>query len=75
MATPVFLPGEFPGQRNLACYSSWDPNELGPTEQLTLSLFISTPNSVQVGKIKCLWLIFKSPASIEMQVQFTKKIL
>ena len=32
--TPVFLPGEFHGQRSLAGYSPW-----GHKEQLTLSLF------------------------------------
>ena len=35
--TPVFLPGEFHGQRNLAGYSSWGCKELDMTEQLTLS--------------------------------------
>ena len=36
--TPVFLPGEFHGQRSLAGYSSWDGKELDMTKQLTLSL-------------------------------------
>ena len=36
--TPVFLPGEFHGQRNLAGYSPWGPKELDMTEQLTLSI-------------------------------------
>ena len=35
--TPVFLPGEFHGQRSLAGYSPWGRNELDTTEQLTLS--------------------------------------
>ena len=35
--TPVFLPGEFHGERSLAGYSSWDT-----TEQLTLSLASGT---------------------------------
>ena len=34
---PVFLPGEFHGQRTLVCYSSWDCRESDMTEQLTLS--------------------------------------
>ena len=34
--TPVFLPGEFHGQRNLAGYSSWGYKESDMTEQLTL---------------------------------------
>jgi len=29
---PVFLPGEFHGQRSLAGYSSWDCKELDTTE-------------------------------------------
>ena len=36
---PVFLPGEFYGQRNLAGYSPWDCKEWDTTEQLTLSLY------------------------------------
>ena len=31
---PVFLPGEFHGQRSLAGYSPWDWKELDTTEQL-----------------------------------------
>ena len=34
---PVFLPGEFHGQRNLAGYSPWGHKELDMTEQPTLS--------------------------------------
>ena len=38
MAThPVFLRGEFHGQRSLAGYSSWGRKELDTTERLTLS--------------------------------------
>ena len=36
--TPVFLPGEFLGQRSLAGYSPWGHQESDRTEQLTLSL-------------------------------------
>ena len=36
--TPVFLPGEFHGQRSLAGYSPLGHKELDMTEQLTLSL-------------------------------------
>ena len=35
--TPVFLPGEFHGQRSLAGYSPWGHKELDLTEWLTLS--------------------------------------
>ena len=31
-STPVFLPGESHGQRNLAGYSPWGPKELDSTE-------------------------------------------
>ena len=33
--TPVFLPGEFHGQRSLVGYSPWDYKELDTTEWLT----------------------------------------
>jgi len=32
-STPVFLPGEFHGQRSLAGYSPWGCKELDTTEQ------------------------------------------
>ena len=35
LTTPVFLPGEFHGQRSLAGYSPWDHKEVDTTEQLT----------------------------------------
>ena len=35
--TPVFLPGEFQGQRSLAGYSPWGRKESDTTEWLTLS--------------------------------------
>ena len=39
MATiPVFLPGEFHGQRSLAGYSPWGLKELDTTDRLTVSL-------------------------------------
>ena len=37
--TPVFLPGEFHGQRSLAGYRLWNLKELDTTEGLRLSLF------------------------------------
>ena len=36
--TPVFLPGESPGQRSLAGYSPWVRKESDTTKCLTLSL-------------------------------------
>ena len=37
VSTPVFLPGEFHGQRNLADYNPWGCKELDLTEQLAFS--------------------------------------
>ena len=36
---PVFVPGEFHGQRSLAGYSSWGHKELGMTEGQCLKQF------------------------------------
>ena len=43
--TPVFLPGEFHGQRSLVGYSPWGHKESNMTEQLTchFSAFQLTP--------------------------------
>ena len=37
--TPVFLPGEFHGQRSLVGYSPWGHKESETTEQLTFSFY------------------------------------
>ena len=37
MATPIFLPGEFHGQRSLVGYSPWGCRDSDMTEQLTLN--------------------------------------
>ena len=39
LPTPVFLPGEFCGQRSLVGYSPWCPKESDMTQQLTVSDF------------------------------------
>ena len=44
LPTPIFLPGEFYGQRSLEGYSSQDHKELDMTEQLTLHFFTSEYN-------------------------------
>ena len=45
MATfPVFLPGEFHGQRSLVGYTPWDGKESDTIKQLTLSLLFITFN-------------------------------
>ena len=41
LPTPVFLPGEFHGQRSLAGYSPWGCKELDMNERLTLLLSFS----------------------------------
>ena len=38
LPTPIFLPGEFHGQRSLAGYSPWGLKETDTTVQLTFSL-------------------------------------
>ena len=38
LPTPVFLPGEFYGQRSLVGYSPWSHKESDMTERLTLTL-------------------------------------
>ena len=40
LPTPVFLPGEFHGQRNLTGYSPWSHKESDTTEQLSLSILL-----------------------------------
>ena len=35
LSTPIFLPGEFHGQRSLGGYSPWSRKESGTTERLT----------------------------------------
>ena len=40
LPTPVFLPGEYHGQRNGGLYSRWGRKKLDKTEWLTLALFI-----------------------------------
>ena len=39
--TPVFLPGDFHGQRSLVGYSPWDQKGLDTSEQLSHSLSLS----------------------------------
>ena len=39
--TPVFLPGDFHGQRSLVGYSPWDQKGLDTFEQLSHSLSLS----------------------------------
>ena len=51
LPTPVFLPGEFHGQRSLAGYSPWGPKESDTTKWLTLLLI---PGKVcSLGQSSC----------------------
>ena len=59
MATPVFLPGKFHGQRSLAGYSSWGLEELDTTEWLstiTWKIFCNARKCRKKVSLKCLWL-------------------
>ena len=49
LPTPVFLPGEFHGQRGLAGYSSKGHKELDGTEQLTLSYWCECAKGADWG--------------------------
>jgi len=42
--TPVFLPGEFHGQRSLVGYSPWGRKELDMTEQLSMHAIMPPTN-------------------------------
>ena len=44
LSTPVFLPGDFHGQRGLLGYSPWGHKELDRTKQLIFSLFFTLRN-------------------------------
>ena len=47
--TPVFLPGEFHGERSLDGYSPWDHQELDTPERLTLPLpWLFLPSSYYI---------------------------
>ena len=65
--TPVFLPGEFHGQKSLVGDSPWDCKESDRTEWLTLSLSQSMPcgsllTAPQVGGTGSLWV--STPAHV-----------
>ena len=61
--TPVFLPGEFHGQRNQAGYSPWGHKELDTTERLKLSLFTAFP------LVNC-WFVFLFALKLNSTVNF-----
>ena len=51
--TPVFLPGEFHGQRSLEGYSSWGHKGSDTTERLTLSVIYIHIFSKSLGQCFC----------------------
>ena len=65
LLTPLFLPGEFSGQRSLAGYSPWGLKESDTTEQLTLS---PPPHEVRISssvlQMRILWFIESSPVIV-----------
>ena len=54
LPTPIFLPGEFHGQRGLAGYNPWGHKELDTTERLTLSVFNRVVVTVSEMSVMCL---------------------
>ena len=50
--TPVFLPGEFHGQRSLAGYSPWGHKESDTTERLSLFTDIDTGTEINIDHYK-----------------------
>ena len=66
--TPIFLPGESPGQRSLAGYSPWGCKESDTTEQLTHTVryssiiicFLGTKPSLFIVQVSCPLLCFVS---------------
>ena len=63
--TPVFLPGQFHGQRSLAGYSSWGREELDMAEWPQLTHYVITVSSFNIPSgdlclTPCLeWIFFK----------------
>ena len=53
-STPVFLPGEFHGQKSLERYSSWGSKESDKTEQLTLTHSLTDSLSLGWGLRCCI---------------------
>ena len=50
LPNPVFLPGEFHGQRSLVGYSPWGPEELDTTEQLMCTFHFILELPILVGR-------------------------
>ena len=61
--TPVFLPGEFHGQRSLAGYSPWNHEDSDTTEQLTLKYWKYFRFILIYFYISYLWFLFDATFS------------
>ena len=68
--TPVFLPGEFYGQRSLAGYSSCSHKESDMTERLTLTYIVSVVEGAVVNKQRRASPLGASPFEEESQHLF-----
>ena len=53
LPTPVFLPGEFHGQRSLAGYSPWGCKESDTTERASQGPFPSAGDLVDREMVSC----------------------
>ena len=48
---PIFLPGEYYGQRNLAGFSPWGRKELDMIERLSIHTYLSPVRGLMEGKL------------------------
>ena len=74
--SPVFLPGNFHGQRTLASYSPWGHKESDMTEQLSTHTHngIRQTTIEMIGKIILVQAISPSPVSSHSQMVFTPPV-
>ena len=61
--TPVVLPGEFCGQRNLTGYGPWRCKELDMTDQLTHTLTAIYRNAITLKSVLCVFFFFFTKCS------------
>ena len=69
---PVFLPGEFHGQRNLVGYSPWGHKELDTTERLTLEFLKS--GQLYISEQVCLLPSLFQANLLFFQIQYSAHI-
>ena len=68
--TPLFLPGEFYGQRSLASYSPWGCKELGKAKHIARARIVKHDIDRLVKKLK--WRIRKEEMSVQDKMHLTK---